>query len=139
MDFTKSLLANIEMVKQEMNKEIISTTQELFNKVVDYSPTQVEAIYPGVWATGLFANSWQVGVNQIDSTVGASADESASASKSKIQGLSSLKEFMYNDGFISFTNNLDYADRVEYLGWNVTGPYAPVRQGITYIMGAKKV
>lgn len=150
MGFADSLRKNINNVQEQVNNSIVSTAQQFGNKLLDYSPLGADAEYTGAYAKGLFINSWYVGENEFDPSVGISPDESGSASKSRISGLKGSRSFFGRDGYISFTNNLSYAVRVEYLGWpsgtdivsgwnwtGSVGPYAPVRNSITYMQGVK--
>lgn len=125
----------IKGLQAEVANKCVERAILLFDKVVDYSPLQDDAIYPGVYATGLFANSWYPAINEFDGTVGTIADESASGSRARIAALRFKGAFLGQDDYISLANNLSYADRVEYLGWNLTGPYAPVRNGLTFVKG----
>lgn len=145
MGWADDILKGGDLALLEVSNEIKNTSIKFGNKIIDYSPTQVDAEYPGTYATGLFANSWYVGINNFDETVGVVADESASGSRARINGLGKEKVFFKEDDYISFSNNLSYAERVEYLGWpqsdgytGFIGPYAPMRNSITWIQGELK-
>lgn len=145
MGFADSLKKNIQAVKKNVNDEAIKTVIQLANKIVDYSPLQDDALYPGVYAKGLFANSWYFGINSENNTVGTSPDESASGSRYRIEDLKASNAFLGWDGYISISNNLSYSYRVEYLGWprkegytGFFGPYAPIRNAITFVKGNMK-
>ena len=151
MGFADNLKKNIQSVQHQVNNSIVETAQQFGNKLLDYSPLGADALYMGAYAKGLFINSWYVGENNFDPTVGTSPDPSGSASKSRISGLKGSQVFLNKDGYISFSNNLSYAYRVEVLGWpsgtdsvsgwswtGSVGPYAPVRNSITYMQGVKK-
>jgi hypothetical protein len=131
--------------KKAISDDIINKCIAFFSVAVDYSPLQDSALYPGAYATGLFANSWYVAVNEFDSTVGTIPDEKASMSRGRIELLRHSKAFFGKDEFISLTNNIPYADRVEYLGWpeedgysGFIGPYAPLRNAVVKVKGIFK-
>lgn len=123
---------------QAVNDKIIDEAIVLGTLLVANSPEKPEAEY----AKGLFKNSWYVAVNEFDPTVGTQADMSGAGSLARIASLKGTNWFAQRDGFISFTNNLDYAFRVEFAGWpqgegengwvwsGRVGAYAPVRNSV---------
>lgn len=142
MGFADSLKRNIQGVLAQTANACTERAITLFNFAVDYSPLQVDAEYPGTYATGLFANSWYPAFDEFDETVGTVADESASGSRARIDNLRNKGMFLGKDGFISLSNNLKYAYRVEYRGWpqedgysGFIGPYAPVRNAMIKLKG----
>lgn len=151
MGFADGLKKNIAKVQDQVNDRIIQTAVNFGNKLLEYSPLGADAQYMGAYAKGLFINSWYVAENEFDETVGNSPDESGGASKARISSLKTSKMFVGKDGYISFTNNLKYSKYVEYLGWEAgvdpisgwtwtgsVGPYAPIRNSITYMQGIGK-
>lgn len=123
---------------QKVNDKIVDNAIVLGTLLVTNSPDKPDAKY----AKGLFKNSWYVAVNEFDPTIGTNADMSGAASMARITALKSTNWFANADGYISFTNNLSYSYRVEFLGWpqgegengwvwsGQVGPYAPVRNSV---------
>ncbi len=142
MGFADNLKRNIQGALTEVSNKITERAILVFSKAVDFSPLQDDAIYPGAYAKGLFANSWYPAIDEFDTTVGTIADESASGSRARIENLRNKGAFLGRDGFISLSNSLSYALRVELLGWpkedgysGFIGPYAPARQAILTFKG----
>ncbi len=140
MGWASGIKSKMEQQKSQTNEAVIDTV-ELFGKLlIENSPTQPDAVH----STGLFKNSWYVSVNEFDPSIGTVPDSSGSGSLARLDELKSVDWFKTRDGFISFTNNLDYAYRVEYLGWpsptwsGTVGAYAPVRNSVIALKGAVK-
>lgn len=140
--FSDSIKRNINKALVETNSKILAIAEDTFTKAVSFSPVQPSAEY----AKGQFVNSWYVGINSVSSEVTTSLDSSGSESLARIAALRSTLTFLGKDGFVSLSNSLPYAARVEYLGWpkgtgysgwagnwtGQVGPYAPVRKASEY-------
>lgn len=141
--FADSLKQNITRVSTEVNFKINDVAYRLFSRIVNNSPHTGD----GPYVEGQFVANWFPAVNSFDtSTTGATSD--GSDSLSRIDGIvKQSTAFFQKDGFVSLSNNLTWALRVEILawpagrdpisGWNWTGMrryYAPVA---TSIIGMK--
>jgi hypothetical protein len=138
MSFSESLRKNADKIIQETNDKATASVVELFNKVVELSPTKPAANY----AKGHFINNWFPAINGFDySTTTTSYD--GIGSYTRIAALRNAQMFLGKDCTVTLTNSLHYGHRVEYDGWPITegqawtgrvGPYAPVRNAITYMV-----
>lgn len=129
-----------------VDEKTTDVAEKFFITIVDYSPTTfVGADY----AKGVFVNSWYPAVNNFDPTVGGAPDMSGTGSRQRISALRGSKAFFRQDGFVSLSNNLHYAYRVEFAGWplgeggkwnwtGTVGPYAPVRKAMVMMKGITK-
>ena len=141
MDFSASILNNIQKIKEEVNKEIVGVATKLFTYAVDYSPTPKT----GDYSKGLFVNQWYPQQNGYSQEHSSQKDDNGSDSRSRISSLLGLKTFLGKDGSLSFTNSTAYAEYVEDLGWEAgegtngwvwTGKvaaYAPAAKSLTRI------
>jgi hypothetical protein len=111
--FTDSLKSNIQRVQQEVNTKINFVAYTLFYKIVNNSPH----VGDGPYVAGHFVANWWPSVNGYDTTV-SGAVSNGSDSLARIDSI--IKEsnaFFQKDGFVTLSNNLNYAFRVEYAGW----------------------
>jgi hypothetical protein len=132
MGFADSLKRACDNALKQTGEAATETVTSLFTLAKDFSPVQPDAPY----AKGLFINSWYPAVNNVDPTVGAVADMSGSGTQSRIDALKSQSLFYGRDEYVTLANNLDYAMRVELLGWDRTGPYSPARLAVLTIRSA---
>lgn len=111
--FTDSLKSNIQRVGQEVNTKINFVAYTLFYKIVNNSPH----VGDGPYVAGHFVANWFPAVNSFDTSItGATSD--GSDSLARIDSLvKDSNAFFQKDGFVTLSNNLNYACRVEYLGW----------------------
>jgi hypothetical protein len=111
--FADSLKSNIQRVQQEVNTKINFVAYTLFYKIVNNSPH----VGDGPYVAGHFVANWWPSVNGYDTTV-SGAVSNGSDSLARIDSI--IKEsnaFFQKDGFVTLSNNLNYAFRVEYAGW----------------------
>jgi len=111
--FTDSLKSNIQRVQQEVNTKINFVAYTLFYKIVNNSPH----VGDGPYVAGHFVANWWPAVNSYDTTI-TGAVSNGSDSLARIDSI--IKEsnaFFQKDGFVTLSNNLNYAFRVEYAGW----------------------
>lgn len=141
MDFSASILNNIQRIKEEANNQIVDTAIKLFTFAVDYSPTPAT----GDYSKGLFVNQWYPQQNGYSQEHSSQKDDNGSDSRSRISVLENSKAFLGKDGNLTLSNNTEYARNVEDLGWQIgagtngwvwTGkvaPYAPVQNAMVRI------
>lgn len=147
MSFAAHLRKNIERVLLEVNYKINHRAFIFFNYIVKKSPHVGE----GPYVSGQFINNWFPAVNGFDSSITSATDPDGKGSVARIESVvKNNSAFLRRDGFVSLSNNLDYAKRVEYLGWpkghdpktgwNWTGKriiYAPVQKSMLYMRTVK--
>ena len=117
MGFSESLKIACDSAKEDINKQIIKITKDLFTSIVILTPSPTsEQVAP--YAVGLLANQWypQEG-GGYSSSLSSATNDSGMASLTRISELSSSKEFLGKDGEITMSNNVPYSYRAEYLGW----------------------
>jgi len=135
--FADSLRQNITRVQTEVNYKINDVAYRLFSRIVNNSPHFGD----GPYVKGQFVANWFPAVNSFDTSITSVASD-GSDSLARIEGIvKQSTAFFQKDGFVSLSNNLDYAVRVEYAsigwpagkdpktGWTWTGlarVYAPV-------------
>ena len=111
--FADSLKSNIKRVQQEVNTKINFVAYTLFYKIVNNSPH----VGDGPYVTGHFVANWFPAVNSYDTTI-TGVTSNGSDSLARIESI--IKEssaFFQRDGFVTLSNNLNYAMRVEILAW----------------------
>lgn len=129
--FSDSIRKNSTKILAGANQKVTAIAEDVFNTVVVKSPTKPEAAY----AVGQFINSWYLGINTTDtSSVTSVHNYTGNDSYNRIAAMRSAGVFLGKDGFVTLSNNLDYSDRVEMLGWARTPAYGPVRNSITYAL-----
>lgn len=136
--FSDQLIKNIENALLKTNTEINSIAKDAFETTVKVSPAQPSAYS----AKGEFINNWFPMVNGYDPSTSILRSMTGVNSLTRIDTtMADSKAFYRRDGYITLTNNLPYAYRVEVLGWplpkwsGTIGPYAPVRTAATYMLG----
>lgn len=142
--FSDHLRKNIDRVLTETNYKLTHVAYTLFTKIVHNSPH----VGDGPYVEGHFVANWFPAVNSYDSTI-TSAKSDGNDSIARIENLvKDSKAFYRKDGFLTLSNNLNYAVRVEVAGWPAgkdpisgwtwTGlrrVYAPVQTSFTAIKG----
>lgn len=111
--FLASLDRNILRVKQEVNEKCYKITRELFLSVVVKTPSPVN---PGKYAEGHLVNQWYPREGGFSEEQNDSVSRNGSASRARIVALRGTA-FLGKNGWVTLSNNLDYAYRAEYLGW----------------------
>lgn len=141
--FSNHLRNNITRVQREVSYKISHLAYLLFTYIVKKSPHVGE----GPYVSGHFINNWFPAVNAYDGSTTAATDPDGKGSLERIESLvKNNNAFFLKDGFITLSNNLSYAHRVEYTGWpkgydpstgwNWTGKrmiYAPVAHSLLWI------
>jgi hypothetical protein len=111
--FADSLKSNIQRVQQEVNTKINFVAYTLFYKIVNNSPH----VGDGPYVAGHFVANWWPAVNSYDTSI-TSATSNGNDSLARIDSIvKQSNAFFQKDGFVSLSNNLNYAFRVEYAGW----------------------
>lgn len=94
-------------------------TKKVLYTTVNFSPTQPAAKY----STGYFMHNWLLSSNGAKSlSTGVATKQSK---KAEIDSFLQ-KDYFKNNRHLYMTNITPYADKIEYMGWQVTGPYKPV-------------
>lgn len=133
-DFYSSILKNIEEVKNELDAEIKNILYDVSTILIQYSPKPsgtIDYIEPA-YSRGLFANQWYYTFETPSSELTNDIDYSGSDSFSRAKAIKTGKR-IENDFSYYAINNTEYSDKVEYLGWQFTSPYAPVGKSVSYI------
>lgn len=111
--FSDHLKKNIERVQKEVNYKINAVAYNLFTRIVNNSPH----VGDGPYVAGHFVANWFPAVNSFDTSI-TGATSNGSDSLSRIDSIvKNSSAFYQKDGFVTLSNNLSYANRVEYLGW----------------------
>jgi hypothetical protein len=111
--FADSLKSNIQRVQQEVNTKINFVAYTLFYKIVNNSPH----VGDGPYVAGHFVANWWPAVNSYDTSI-TSATSDGGDSLARIDSIvKQSSAFFQKDGFVSLSNNLNYAFRVEYAAW----------------------
>lgn len=140
--FSDHLKKNIERVLQEVNYKITWVAYQYFVRIVQNSPH----VGDGPYVAGHFVANWFPAVNSFDMSI-TGATSNGEDSIARIESIvKNSNAFFQKDGFVSLSNNLNYAFRVEYAGWPAgkdlvsgwtwTGMrrvYAPVANSFTYL------
>lgn len=130
--FLDGLKKNIDKTLSDTNKACNEIAETTFKITVGISPTQPFAKY----AQGQFINNWFPAVNGYDGSITGALSFDGADSRARIDSIvPNATAFFGKDGFISMSNNLSYAYNVEVTGWKTVGPYAPVRNTITFMVG----
>lgn len=111
----------------------VDTKEVLLTKTQEFAQQSlITAVQMSPVLTGRFVNNWNLGTSVSNySTIGTSTRDA------KIAEIKNLitKEYMLTNGKVVMSNNVDYANKVEYDGWARTPQYAPVGRTISYIYG----
>lgn len=136
MGFADSIKKTSEKIQKEVNITINNRIIDGGNFLVNKTPVK----------TGLLRNNWYVGIGKNNYTKQFSNNTSVVGLDSlyRINTIGNEIEFYKKDGEISITNTTPYAYRAEIIGWplpewsGTVGPYAMVRNTITYMRGKYK-
>ena len=128
--FADGIKASVKKQLEQLNARIITQSEEMFRKVVDYSPVNMT---PYADKRGELKNNWWVGsgVGQYNRTYSSAFDENGTSSYNQAASLRDSREFLGKDGEVSFTNSVPYVLLAESVGWmppqwRGTAPYAMV-------------
>lgn len=112
--FTESIAKSTARTKKDIDYTITSIAKELFKCIVNYTPVGNPEVDPH---PGQLVNSWQVGLNSINTNVQQRPSPTKTGPLRRIDGQVQRGIFL-KDGYISFTNSSEYAWRAEWGGWN---------------------
>lgn len=114
MGFAEDIKRFEQKALEAANTSLCKAAESLFTDEVVLSPIKPAANF----ATGLLKNSFypQVG-GGFDMTVGTVADDTGTASLSRIKAVMALKPFLGKDNTITLTNSVPEAYRADVLGW----------------------
>lgn len=135
MSFAKSVKTSADKIRKQVNTAMLLRVQDAGRTLIRKTPV----------STGLLINNWNVGFGvNVPKFFTQSTSTTGSASLTRIASITSSSEFLGKDGIVNFVNITPYAYRAEVLGWpqptwsGRVGPYAMVRNTITYMKGKYK-
>lgn len=137
MSFAEDIRKFVEKSNKEISKNITDTAQQLFTKVVDYSPSYV-GTPQAQFSKGELINNWFPFVNSMSTGIETSFSDTGESSRMRINSIPA-DSFDKKDGYIALTNNTQWAYRAEYLGWEAptwsgrVGAYAMVRKAMNEV------
>lgn len=119
MGFAEDILKFKEKALLDANKSVSNAAESLFTQIVVLSPSPTN---PGLFAQGHLADQWYPAVGgEFSADISSSTNPSGANSLSRIKAILAQQIFLGNDNTLTFTNNLNYAYRVEYLGFPAGG------------------
>lgn len=131
MGFADSMKKSVDKITQQINDKVLETATELFSEIVRETPVR----------TGLLINNWFSGVGAYSTAKTNVHDTTGAGSLLNIESLLQSDAFKGQDGWVSLSNNLDYAYRAEHLGWPTpqwsgrVGPYKMVENSMIKYRG----
>jgi len=122
--FADSIKANIKELQQEVNDKIVDVFVETSLSVVHLTPSpswkgQTRGASPSSpeYTDGLLANQWYPAENKISQEETSDKSDNGGDSITRIEAMKSAKTFVAKDGYLSLTNNVPYAYRVDSIGY----------------------
>ena len=122
--FADSIKANIKEVKQEVNDKIVEVFKDIAYNVVYLTPSPSWNLSPrgtsgniAYYSDGLLANQWYPAENKISEEFTRSESDHGGDSFSRLSAMRNVNTFLGKDGYLSFTNNVPYAYRVDVIGY----------------------
>jgi hypothetical protein len=122
--FADSIKANIKELQQEVNDKIVDVFVETSLSVVHLTPSpswigQTRGASPSSpqYTDGLLANQWYPAENKISNEETSAESDNGGDSITRINAMKSVKTFVAKDGYLSLTNNVPYAYRVDAVGY----------------------
>ena len=116
--------ADVGRIKSDVQKCIIDIAKDAFNEVVDGSPDPTGS--KGGYSLGSYVLSHRVSTSGIEdkSFTTVVGDDPAAAGKAKAYGRGAITRALVVIGTdVVISNNIDYADDVEFIGWKMVAPY----------------
>lgn len=120
MTFAVDISKFIDKAKGQEQVVVRKICLELFNKVILKSPVD----------TGRFRANWNAAINYPDNSVSNSLDKTGIGTIAKNNAI--ISNFNVNDSSIYLTNNLPYAQRLEY-GYSKQAPQGMARLSVMEI------
>jgi hypothetical protein len=138
MGFADSIRNSKKKIESDINQKVLKIASDLFTTVVLKTPVGDSK------TKGQLINNWFVGQGKGVYNPGktSSFNTTGMNSYNQISTLRSSTQFLGKDGSVSLANNVHYAYRAEYWGWNFsaseprwngTKPYAMVRNSLTLV------
>ena len=115
--FADSVLANIAIMKKEVNDQIVDTFIYAAKQTIRYSPSPSNTPRGSPYAEGELINQWYPAYNSYSTQETDSKDDNGTASVARVDELKGKNFFLKKDGMLSLTNNLLYAVRANERGW----------------------
>lgn len=122
--FADSIKANIKALQQEVNDKVVDVFVETSLSVVHLTPspswigtTRGASPSQPEYTDGLLANQWYPAENKFSEEETESKSDNGADSITRIEVMKSSKVFVAKDGYLSLTNNVPYAYRVDTLGY----------------------
>lgn len=113
MNLTKDIKAFREKALLAMNDSVCKKFSTVASDVVNYSPHWPTSQF----SQGLLINNWFPKVRGFSTEKTTVESDTGIGSLSRLKDMLALKPFYGKDSFVTFTNNVSYAYRAEYLGW----------------------
>lgn len=114
MSFSQDIKNWQEKALLNANDSIIKVVTDLFVSTVNLSPSKsIGATY----SNNLFINQWYPAIGGNSPSLNTSESPTGEASLARITSFMEGKPFLGNDNFVTLSNNLGYAYRIEVIGW----------------------
>lgn len=130
--FTDSVRDNIQIMQEDLNKNVTNFVAEVFRDVVKLSPSEWQN---SPHATGWLSNQWYPSVTSPSNSINESRDIYGFNSLDRIEGFRDTKYFLKKDNTVFLTNNVPYAYQAEAIGWKYADKYAMVAKAIDNAKG----
>ncbi len=142
MSFASQIKAFEEKALLAANRSVSNAVEEIFTSAVVNTPSPTSSPTSAQYSTGLLANQWYPEVSSFSGQLSSATNPYGADSLSRIKALSGQQLFLKRDNVITLTNNVDHAQRAEYLGWpqgkgtngwtwtGTVGPYAMVGRAV---------
>lgn len=139
MKFGDEIAKWASATQEEVHTQVAQKTRILFTAVIMNSPSKEPTLAgrSAPFAQGTFISNWNIGPRaSTEVTVVPSTKPAKVAEINRIIN----DDFFLNNTTAYITNSLDYADKIEYRGWQFSGPYTPVKLALdTYWEGPAPV
>lgn len=143
MSFSQDIEKWKDKALLKANDNIVNVVTDLFVSTVKLSPSKsIGATY----SNDLFINQWYPSIGGTSPSLNTSTSATGEASLARINSFMASKPFLGKDSFVTLSNNLGYALRVETLGWPVgpstnggkwkgSTPYGMIAKSVQYVKG----
>lgn len=135
--FSDSVRKNVQEMLQIIDTKCYEVSYNLFMAIIQNSPSFV-GVPKARFSKGEFINSWMAGSNSFSSATTSVFSDTGVDSKAQVVELKNSNTFLGKDGYVTLSNNVSYAETVEYLGWNKTPAYAPVAKAFLQLAQTNK-
>lgn len=134
--FADSIRRNIERVQREIDAKCYAIFADLASTVIYKCPVLRGNLINDFWAA---SNSFNFTTHtpidaDLNSKIGAHSDVTGGGSLGRIKDVEKLGTFYGKDGFLTFSTSVNYAYKIEYLGWSkVKAPSGFMRNSLTIV------